>query len=514
MKKTISVLITLCLVATMLAGLAVGVSAADAAVWDGSVATAFAGGLGTEGSPYQIANGAQLAYMSKVVNEGASNGAYRTAHYKLTADITLNEGDASAWAETAPANLLNPIGIAADGTDDTTWRAGAFNGTFDGNGKTISGFYVSNTSSSMNAGTGLFAIVGADATVKNFRITNSYVSANKAAGVIGLALTSDNLSIDAIVSDISVNAVEAGAGGVVGQLSGNGGGNITSCVFMGNVNSAAMAGGILGNGNGRKINLENCLNLGVIKSVDDYESGILGRIAKNDCTIKNCISIGTARYQFVRSSSSSEKPNVSDSFYVGELNSKNTNVENCTELASVHDVCGENVAEAITSVLTAWTTRANDVMIPTAVSSFMPSTAELFVKKYTVTWKNADGTVLDTEEYKMGETPTYKGETPTKAEDETYTYTFSQWSPAIVPVTVGDATYTAEFFKTRKNVGEIEDETEAPETEAPETTSTASETTAPAEEKGGCGSVVGFSAIAIVAVMGSAAVLGRKKKED
>ena len=69
------------------------------------------------------------------------------------------------------------------------------------------------------------------------------------------------------------------------------------------------------------------------------------------------------------------------------------------------------------------------------------------VNKYTITWKNADGTTLKTEEVAYGTTPSYTGTTPTKSATDQYTYTHNGWTPSVVAVT-GNSEYTATFAET------------------------------------------------------------------
>ena len=84
---------------------------------------------------------------------------------------------------------------------------------------------------------------------------------------------------------------------------------------------------------------------------------------------------------------------------------------------------------------------------PVAVTGDATYTAvfESTVNKYTVTWKNYDENVLETDEnVEYGTVPTYDGETPTKPASGTETFNFIGWDPEVSAVT-GDITYIATF---------------------------------------------------------------------
>ena len=69
------------------------------------------------------------------------------------------------------------------------------------------------------------------------------------------------------------------------------------------------------------------------------------------------------------------------------------------------------------------------------------------IKKYEVTFKNYDDTVLESKKVKEGEIPSYTGNViPTKPSDGVYSYEFAGWDTAPVAVT-GPATYIAVYDK-------------------------------------------------------------------
>ena len=74
--------------------------------------------------------------------------------------------------------------------------------------------------------------------------------------------------------------------------------------------------------------------------------------------------------------------------------------------------------------------------------------------KYTVTWVDWNGEVLETDpDVPYGTRPSFDGEAPVKDSDPQYSYRFEKWSPEITDDTVvtGNVTYTAVYSKTLRS---------------------------------------------------------------
>ena len=77
------------------------------------------------------------------------------------------------------------------------------------------------------------------------------------------------------------------------------------------------------------------------------------------------------------------------------------------------------------------------------------------VVEYTITFQNWNDSVLLVLQVPENEMPVYTGETPTRPEDDEYTYVFDGWEPQLSIATT-DATYVAQYRSIRKEQG-IED---------------------------------------------------------
>ena len=82
-----------------------------------------------------------------------------------------------------------------------------------------------------------------------------------------------------------------------------------------------------------------------------------------------------------------------------------------------------------------------DDLEPGVIIGYTPGWKE---KKFTITWKNWDGTLIDTYQVPYGTQAEWLSTNPTREKNLDYTYDFTGWSPALGKVT-SDVTYTATY---------------------------------------------------------------------
>ena len=250
-KKLLSLLLALCLVMALVPMTAFAEDSQNINVWDGSTAAAFAGGTGTAEDPYQIANGAQLAYLASSVNSGET---YEEKNFVLTANIDLN---GLPWTP-----IANSFSDALLGGSD--YRV--FAGNFDGNGYTISNVSIGSETTPFESD--VFGLFGAT----EGKISN---------------LNLDTVSICGIAKIASIGAVVGFAGGLVGYS----GGSIENCHVTGltmdmsapsNVYAAAYwVGGLVGALDGTQL-INECSVSGSIteKAGKGSIGGLIGELGK------------------------------------------------------------------------------------------------------------------------------------------------------------------------------------------------------------------------------------------
>ena len=238
-KRILSCLMALTLCLSLLPTAAL---ASDGA-WDGSIAAAFAGGTGTESDPYQIADGAQLAYLASEVNKGQT---YENSYFVLTADIDLGNHD---WTP-----IGNSFSDALFGGSD--YRA--FAGNFDGKGHTISNVSIGSENAPLVSD--VFGLFGAtEGKISNLnldavsihgvaKIASGYV-VGIAGGLVGSSAGSiENCHVTGLAMDMSapsnVYAAAYWVGGLVGALDGTQ--LINECSVSGSITEKAGKGSIGG----------------------------------------------------------------------------------------------------------------------------------------------------------------------------------------------------------------------------------------------------------------------------
>ena len=242
-KKLLSLLLALCLVMALVPMTAFAEDAQNINVWDGSTAAAFAGGTGTAENPYQIANGAELAYLASSVNSGET---YEDKYFVLTTNINLN---GLPWTP-----IANSFSDALFGGTD--YRI--FAGNFDGKGYTISNVSIGSETTPFESDVfGLFGATGGKISNLNLdtvsihgvaKIASGYV-VGIAGGLVGSSAGSiENCHVTGLAMDMSApsNGYAAAywVGGLVGAL--DGAQLINECSVSGSITEKAGKGSIGG----------------------------------------------------------------------------------------------------------------------------------------------------------------------------------------------------------------------------------------------------------------------------
>lgn len=345
MKRMISLILALCIV---IVSVPLQASAKLAVhIWDGTIASGFASGSGTEEDPYIVETPEQLAYLAYSVNNPKKAGvyilatesyvgnandnfppvgaAYMNTFFKLTKDIYLNSTvNYKSWENSPPQNEWDAIG----GSNYY------FAGNFDGGEHTIYGLYINKSENYQ----GLFGRTY-QGTIKNLSVQQSHVKGNDYVGGIvgfsyisrksswtptvenchnyasvkgsnavgGIAGKNHNYEVDAaaIINGCSNYGSVHGTGnvgGIAGESYGycSIGAHIKQCANYGNVTGTNAVGGICGYSHpslGGQSYIQDCYNTADVSG--SYQvGGILGNGIGNysyEARETNCYNIGTVR---------------------------------------------------------------------------------------------------------------------------------------------------------------------------------------------------------------------------
>jgi len=221
---------------------------------------------------YEITNGGQLMDFVKKINDGTIPC---SSNARLTADINLSDNEFP--------------GIGAYSAD----QAKAYTGTFDGNGKSISGYNRKITSGNQ----GGFFNYAYNATIKDFTLEGNMTvegTGQQHGSVIGWA---DGTTL---VQDVhsAVNVTISSTAAQVGGFAGRAGGTFNRCRFSGTVSSNTAYDKIGGfAGSLRNGTMQNCLFDGTLTLNADNANlkagGFAGAIIEQASTMENCLANGT-----------------------------------------------------------------------------------------------------------------------------------------------------------------------------------------------------------------------------
>ena len=230
-------------------------------------------GSGTSESPYQIGSEAEWYTLAYLISNGYQN--FSSKYLKQTADIAVSETVATGKV---PIKML--------GTSESR----SFQGTYDGNGHTLTVNYTDNSDDHY---CGPFRFING-ATIKNLHVDGTIIKRDKkhAGGFVGKAYGTNNIvNCRSSVYIQSSTDGDGSHGGFLGDLRG-GTTNFKNCVFDGKLHGSDTKnwGGFVGwVADGKKANFTNCLFAPTLVNVEnDGNRTFARRNDGDDLTFTNC----------------------------------------------------------------------------------------------------------------------------------------------------------------------------------------------------------------------------------
>ena len=229
-------------------------------------------GYGTEAKPFVLKTAEHLAWFRDYVNEGHPN-----AWAKIADDV--KEIDMSTVCHEADA---------ATNTEELSWtpignsKENQYQGTFDGNGKTISNLYIK-ASSDKN---GFFAGI-MNSSIKNITFDNAKV---QSTGDYNTGILAGYASFGMIKNIKTLANCSVEGKGQVGGIAGYANGDIINCENHAVVKGTASVGGIVASYNSPDNSITSCANYGAVTSTESQAGGIVGYFVKG--TIQNSANYG------------------------------------------------------------------------------------------------------------------------------------------------------------------------------------------------------------------------------
>ena len=214
-------------------------------------------GNGTEAEPFILKTADHLAWFRDYVNVGKTSACAKIADDVEEIDMSTVCHKADAEKQVAELSWT-PIGNYSK----------QYQGTFDGNGKTIRNLFISSTSNEI----GFFGYA-ADCRIKNITFDNAKVKGNDNSSTGILAGYAGSCVIENIktTGNCSVEG-NYDTGGIAGRANGN----ISNCENHAIVKGLHSVGGIVGicfdSGN----SITSCANYGAITGTEDFVGGIIG----------------------------------------------------------------------------------------------------------------------------------------------------------------------------------------------------------------------------------------------